>query len=122
MASDVRVNASPERENESIAKESEIAEQVKRKKDVASLTPTFFHSWHELLAKGADIFAIAGFISPVDHAGFFGKDSDKPILREFEKHRLHYPLVHFSSYNEPAITPRLTKAEDVFVIHGTRGK
>ena len=43
-------------------------------------------------------------------------------MRKFEKHRLHYPLVHFSSNNEPAITPRLTKAEGVFVIHGTRGK
>ena len=30
--------------------------------------------------------------------------------------------MHFSSYNEPAITPRLTKAEGMFVIHGTRGK
>ena len=75
-----------------------------------------------LLAKGADIFASAGFISPIDHAGFFGKDGGKPILREFEKHRLHYRLVHFSTDTEPAITPRLAKAEGEFVIHGTRGK
>ena len=30
--------------------------------------------------------------------------------------------MHFSSDNELAITPRLTKAECVFVIHGTHGK
>ena len=59
---------------------------------------------------------------PIHDAAFFDKDGGKPILRKFEKHRLHYPLVHFSSDNEPAITPRLTKAEGVFVIHGTRGK
>ena len=59
---------------------------------------------------------------PIHDAAFFDKDGGKPILRIFEKHRLHYPLVHFSSDNEPAITPRLTKAEGVFVIHGTRGK
>ena len=58
----------------------------------------------------------------IHNAAFFDKDGGKPILRKFEKHRLHYPLVHFSSDNEPAITPRLTKAEGVFVIHGTRGK
>ena len=75
-----------------------------------------------LLAKGADIFASASFISPVDHAGFFGKDGGKPILREFERHRLHYKLVHFATDSEPAITPRLTKTEGVFVIHGMRGK
>ena len=76
----------------------------------------------ELLAKGADIFASASFISPVDHAGFFGKDGGKPILREFERHRLHCKLVHFATDSEPATTPRLAKAEGVFVIHGTRGK
>ena len=59
---------------------------------------------------------------PIHDAAFFDKDGGKPILRKFEKHRLHYPLVHFSSDNEPAITPQLTKAEGVFVIHGTRGK
>ena len=59
---------------------------------------------------------------PIHDAAFFDKDGGKPILPKFEKHRLHYRLVHFSSDNEPAITPRLTKAEGVFVIHGTRGK
>ena len=59
---------------------------------------------------------------PIHDAAFFNKDGGKPIMRKFEKHRLHYRLVHFSSDNEPAITPRLTKAEGVFVFHGTLGK
>lgn len=94
---------------------ADVHSRSKLQKDKAFITEL-------LLTKVADIFASVGFISPVDHAGFFGRDSGKPILREFEKHRLYHPLVNFSSDNEPAITPRLTKAEGVFVIHGTRGK
>jgi len=74
-----------------------------------------------LLAKRTDIFASASFISPVDHAGFFGKDGGKPILREFERHRLHYKLAHFATDSETAITPRLAKAKGG-IIHGMLGK